>query len=83
VLVKSPREAMKRLSTTGVSARVQVFGDRLHAWTTASDAAAAEREFRQAAAQADLEVAGVRAIKPSLEDVFIAKLSTPSETAVS
>jgi ABC-2 type transport system ATP-binding protein len=82
-LVKSPRDAMKRLSATGGSARVQVFGDRLHAWTTAADPAAAEREFRQAAAQADLEVAGVRAIKPSLEDVFIAKLSTSTETAAS
>ncbi len=83
VLVKSPREAMKRLSATAIPARVQVFGDRLHAWTTAPDAAAAEREFRQAAAQADLEIASVRAIKPSLEDVFIAKLSTSPETAVS
>jgi ABC-2 type transport system ATP-binding protein len=82
VLVASPREAMRRLAETGESPRVQVFGDRLHAWVSAPDAASAEEAFRQAAERAGLEIGGVRAIRPSLEDVFIAKLSTPSETPV-
>jgi ABC-2 type transport system ATP-binding protein len=82
VLVASPREAMRRLAETGGSPRVQVFGDRLHAWVSAPDAASAEEAFRQTAGRAGLEIGGVRVIRPSLEDVFIAKLSTPSETPV-
>jgi ABC-2 type transport system ATP-binding protein len=80
VLVKSPREALRQLTEKSQSARAQVFGDRLHAWVDASDAASAEAAFRNTAQQAGLEVGGVRAIKPSLEDVFIAKLSTTSGT---
>ncbi len=83
VLVQSPREALQQLTATSQSARVQVFGDRLHAWVDASDAASAEEAFRNTAKQAGLEVGGVRAIRPSLEDVFIAKLSTTSGTPLS
>jgi ABC-2 type transport system ATP-binding protein len=82
VLVKSPREALQRLTSAGDSTRVQVFGDRLHAWVDAADAASAEDAFRQTAARAGVEISGIRAISPSLEDVFIAKLSTTAETPV-
>ncbi|MGH9384961.1 MAG: ABC transporter ATP-binding protein [Vicinamibacterales bacterium] len=82
VLVKSPREALRRLMAANQSTRAQVFGDRLHAWINEGDAAAAEDAFRQTAQQAGLEVGGMRAIRPSLEDVFIAKLSTNPETPV-
>jgi ABC-2 type transport system ATP-binding protein len=83
VLVTSPREALKQLTAANQSTRAQVFGDRLHAWTDAPDSASAERLFREMAQNAAVEVGSVRAIKPSLEDVFIAKLSTPSETPAS
>lgn len=83
VLVSSPREAQRLLTAASHSARVQVFGDRLHAWIEAADAASAEEAFRRAAQQAKVEVSAVRPIRPSLEDVFIAKLSTASEASPS
>ena len=75
VLVPSPREALERLRGPGGLATVQVFGDRLHVWLAGDNAAAAEAAFRDAAARAQVDATGVRAVVPSLEDVFIAKLS--------
>src|SRR5262245_43680381 len=83
VLVKSPREALQRLSEKSKFTRAQVFGDRLHAWIDTADPASGERIFRQAAEQAGVELTGIRSIRPSLEDVFIARLSTTPETAPS
>jgi ABC-2 type transport system ATP-binding protein len=81
----SPRDALRRLRELGHLPGAQVFGDRLHVWIDRADAATAEAEFRAAAGRAAVEVSGVRAIVPSLEDVFIARLqpitsreSTPS-----
>jgi ABC-2 type transport system ATP-binding protein len=79
VLVRSPREAQQQLMESARFTGAQVFGDRLHAWMDAPDTAAAEAAFRQIAMRAGLDVAGVRPIKPSLEDVFIARLSTTSQ----
>src|SRR5262245_7543290 len=83
VLVKSPRETLQRLSEKSKLTRAQVFGDRLHAWIDTADPASGERIFRQAAEQAGVELTGIRSIRPSLEDVFIARLSTTPETAPS
>ncbi len=82
VLVPSPRDAMQRLTSAGGLDRVQVFGDRLHVWSGHAMAADADAWFAGVARHAGVTTAGVRAIAPSLEDVFIAKLSTTDETPV-
>lgn len=76
-----PRQAVQGLRTVGGLSNTQVFGDRLHVWFDRGDAAGAETALRDAARRARVEVSGVRAIMPSLEDVFIAKLSSPRETS--
>jgi len=55
--------------------RAQVFGDRLHLWLDETDETSAMRQVREAAAAHGLSVTGLRPIVPSLEDVFIAKLT--------
>jgi ABC-2 type transport system ATP-binding protein len=75
VLVPSSREALDRLSGQKEITSAQVFGDRLHVWIDHGD-----REFAMQSANAALAAAGltpqsVRAIVPSLEDVFIARIS--------
>ena len=81
VLVPSPREALERLRGPGGLATAQVFGDRLHVWLEHNEAAGAVAALLQAAARADIDVTGVRASVPSLEDVFIAKLSVSHEAS--
>jgi ABC-2 type transport system ATP-binding protein len=67
-------DAIRRLS--GV-VDAQIFGDRIH--VTLSDEADAESRFRAALATTPLAAAPVRAVQPSLEDVFIAKLAAGRE----
>lgn len=74
VLVAAPAAALHALKAPGGVQRAQVFGDRLHVWSAQTTAAAAEAEFAAIAGRAGVAAAGVRAIVPSLEDVFIAKL---------
>jgi len=83
VLVASPSTALDALKGPGGAKHVQVFGDRLHVWSRASTAAAAEAEFTAMAARAGVQPEGVRTIVPSLEDVFIAKLDSSTETPAS
>jgi len=52
----------------------QVFGERVHV-TLGDGGDRAESEFRAALASTSLATAPVRAVQPSLEDVFIARLS--------
>jgi len=56
----------------------QVFGERLHV-TLAGDAAEIEERFAQALQSTTLAGAPVRRVQPSLEDVFIARLSGERE----
>jgi ABC-2 type transport system ATP-binding protein len=51
----------------------QLFGERVH--VTLGDGDAAEAEFRSALASTSLAGVPVRPVPPSLEDVFIARLS--------
>lgn len=69
--VTNPRDAHATLRDRGFDA--QVFGDRLHVWI--ADAAPAAVEEFTAMATASAGATHVRPIKPSLEDVYIARLT--------
>ena len=76
VVVDRPRDAVARLSArAGHGLRTFVFGDRLHAWLDTSDAVEARQQLDAAVKAVDVVPAAVRAIVPSLEDVFIAQLT--------
>ena len=76
VVVDRPRDAVSRLSArAGHGLRTFVFGDRLHAWLDTSDAVEARQQLDVAVKAVDVAPAAVRAIVPSLEDVFIAQLT--------
>ncbi|MEO8681926.1 MAG: ABC transporter ATP-binding protein, partial [Vicinamibacterales bacterium] len=83
VMVPDPREAVQRLRDRSGLEGAQVFGDRLHVWLAEADEASAEASFAEAARTAGVLPTGVRPIIPSLEDVFIAKLSTTHGTPAS
>lgn len=83
VLVTSPSEALAKLKGPGGVQHAQVFGDRLHVWSDRGLPADAGSDFAAAAGRANIHPDGIRAIVPSLEDVFIAKLDSSRETAAS
>lgn len=81
VVVTDPRAAAARLDTgAGTALRTYVFGDRLHVWIDHPDGERARRLVDDALVATAVASTTVRAIAPSLEDVFIAKL-TGSETS--
>jgi len=75
VRTAAPRRtaAVLRAALAGVT--VGLFGDRVH--VAASDPAAAEASIRRELAAAGLELASLRRIEPSLEDVFVSVLAAP------
>ena len=75
VVVAEPRAAVARLSAHGTVASAQVFGDRLHVWIDERDPALAEQRLLGAARDTTVTPSHIRHIVPSLEDVFIAKIS--------
>ena len=81
VVVPSPREALDRITTQRDITSAQVFGDRLHVWIDRGDSDAAMRTLTAAATAAGLSPTSLRAIVPSLEDVFIARLTSRNATA--
>ena len=83
VLVATPRDALRALKGPGGVKHAQVFGDRLHVWSDRTTEAEATADLAGIATRAGVQPAGVRAIVPSLEDVFIAKLDSSTETAAS
>jgi ABC-2 type transport system ATP-binding protein len=83
VIVPSPREALDRLAGRPDVMSAQVFGDRLHVWIDRPDAESAKRLLDTATDAAGLVPSNVRPIVPSLEDVFIARLSAASEASPS
>jgi hypothetical protein len=52
-----------------------MFGDRLHVWIDRPDPKAAEAILTKAADASGLAAASIRPIVPSLEDVFIARIT--------
>lgn len=75
VVVSEPREALDKLAGQPDIASAQVFGDRLHVWIDRPDPKAAEAILTQAADASGLAAASMRPIVPSLEDVFIARIT--------
>jgi ABC-2 type transport system ATP-binding protein len=75
VVVADARTALERLRAHAGAHNVQLFGDRLHVWLDAQDEAIASDEFSELAASAAIAPTSVRRIVPSLEDVFISKLT--------
>jgi ABC-2 type transport system ATP-binding protein len=61
-------------------ADAQVFGERIHV-TLAGDSEESEERFARALTQTALAAAPIRRVQPSLEDVFIARLSAAKEAA--
>ncbi len=83
VVVELPTQALRALKGPGGVKHGQVFGDRLHVWSELAVAAAAEAQFTTVAARAGILPTSIRPIVPSLEDVFIAKLDSYTETPAS
>ena len=76
VVTAHPRRAAGSLAdapTQGL--RVFGFGDRLHAWLDDQDDGRARRRLDEALARTAVGPVAIRPIVPSLEDVFIARLS--------
>jgi ABC-2 type transport system ATP-binding protein len=72
-IVATPaRRALQILRDTVGGDRVQLFGDRVHARVPGEDAG---RQLRSALEAQHIAVAGMRAITPTLEDVFIEHLA--------
>jgi ABC-2 type transport system ATP-binding protein len=74
VVVDHPREAARRIGDYAADTRSYVFGDRLHVWHQRADGPEARRQLDRALAAIDVRPSMVRAIAPSLEDVFITRL---------
>jgi drug efflux transport system ATP-binding protein len=83
LIVPSPREALDALAGRGDIASAQVFGDRLHVWIDRGDSDAAMQSVIAAIDAAGLTPSSLRPIVPSLEDVFIARLSAVDGASVS
>ena len=81
VIVPSAREATDKLINRPGIMSAQVFGDRLHVWIDHGDRDAAMRILNDASRAAGVVPTSVRAIVPSLEDVFIAKLAAEDTRA--
>jgi ABC-2 type transport system ATP-binding protein len=80
VVLDRPRQAAARLDALEGGPRTYVFGDRLHVWDMRDEAGPARAALDRALAVSSLTPASVRPIAPSLEDVFIARI-TGSPTA--
>ncbi len=76
VRAADPRRASTVLRERLPEAGVGLFGDRIH--VTTPDAAGAERRIAEALTAVGLPPGSVRAVEPSLEDVFVAVLAHPA-----
>jgi len=75
VVVSEPREALDKLTTQQDIASAQVFGDRLHVWID-RDLATAQSILARAATASGIHASSMRPVVPSLEDVFIARITS-------
>jgi ABC-2 type transport system ATP-binding protein len=75
VVIDQPRRVAARLDALAGGPKTYVFGDRLHVWDTRDDAEAARAALDRNLADGGLSPSAVRPIAPSLEDVFIARIT--------
>jgi ABC-2 type transport system ATP-binding protein len=75
VVVPDPRAAAARLAEVADGPRTYVFGDRLHVWYTRTADSDPRAPLDRTLADAAITPSMVRSIVPSLEDVFIARLT--------
>lgn len=75
VVVDNPREAAARFAKLTDGPRTYLFGDRLHVWLERAEGEAARVQLDSVLSSTATTPTMVRAIAPSLEDVFIAKLT--------
>lgn len=75
LVVDEPRQAVARLAAAGDEVRTFVFGDRLHVWLSSVGADDARSALDRYLSSTNIVPAGVRPILPSLEDVFVARLT--------
>jgi ABC-2 type transport system ATP-binding protein len=75
VIVDDAPAALNRLRQIDPEARPQAFGERLHVWRADADAHRASAKLSSLLARAAVAPRAVRAITPSLEDVYIARLA--------
>jgi ABC-2 type transport system ATP-binding protein len=73
VRTSAPRRTAALLRERLVGAGVGLFGDRVHVVTR--DPAGTERQTRELVASAGFELVSIRAVEPSLEDVFVSVLA--------
>ena len=79
VVADAPRQSLEVLRAMLGPARVQLFGDRLHAHV---DDDAVTESIQRALSDAGFAVAAIRPIVPSLEDVFIDLVAASRPAAV-
>ncbi len=82
VLVGTPRLAAIALRGRADFTHTHVFGDRVHLWLERTDVSTALQTFADASVAAELGPHTVRPIPPSLEDVYIDKLSRAGTSAI-
>jgi ABC-2 type transport system ATP-binding protein len=75
VVAPEPRTAASHLGSHRAVTSAQLFGDRLHVWIDERDPQVAEQHLHDAARETAINASHIRHIVPSLEDVFIAKIS--------
>jgi ABC-2 type transport system ATP-binding protein len=75
VVVDQPRAAAERIGSADPAVRAVVFGDRLHAWIDQADDAVARDRLDRTVRAAHVSPSSIRRVVPSLEDVFVAKLT--------
>ncbi|OQB78217.1 MAG: putative ABC transporter ATP-binding protein YbhF [Planctomycetes bacterium ADurb.Bin126] len=77
VRASQPRKATELLRGTLGARSVGLFGDRVHIVTQDPDAS--RRQVESALREAGLEIAAIRPIQPSLEDVFVSVIAAGGE----
>ena len=75
IVIDRPREAAATLQALHDAPRTYIFGDRLHVWNLRDQPADARAALDRTLSAGNLTAHAIRPIAPSLEDVFIARIT--------